>query len=65
MQTKQPHIKEEDECMAALGSYILFYFIYSLIIAKFPDKTTFCDISHIPVSYPIRALIRGDNSRKY
>ena len=25
--------------MAALGSYILFYFIYSLIIAKFPDKT--------------------------
>ena len=62
-QTKQPHIKEEDECMAALGSYILFYIIYSLIRVMFPNKTIFCDRGHILHSSLISALIRGSNSR--
>ena len=46
--------------MAALGSYILFYIIYSLIRVMFPNKTTFCDLNHT-ISYPqYMALIRGD-----
>ena len=32
--------------MAALGSCILFYIVYSLNKARFPYKTTFCEMYH-------------------
>ena len=51
--------------MAALGSYILFYTIYSLIIVRFPDKAVFCAPSHT-ISYPqYMSIIRRENSRKF
>ena len=41
--------------MAALGSYILFYIIYSLIRVMFPDKSVFCDISHFIFCFVVAA----------
>ena len=46
--------------MAALGSYILFYIIYSLIRVMFPNKTTFCDLNHTISYSQYMAIIRGD-----
>jgi hypothetical protein len=51
--------------MAALGSYILLYIVYSLSKEKFPDKTTFCDMYHTLKIGEILSFIRGEDSRKF
>ena len=62
---KNSHTLGGGKCMAALGSYILFYILNSLNRARFPYKTIFCDMYHT-ISYPlIMALIRGRFGRKF